>query len=159
MRVDDHSLLSRMAVPALHAADYVLRRARVPARVHLPAHERANLQESDVPASGRDRKGLIVDASQARGRMMVSPGERRRRQRKRERDRIAYEAAIAPLRAAGANCGNCRSFKRGSAINIGVDKHYCAVESDFHGYAIARAEEICPHHVFIEAALSAGQRQ
>jgi hypothetical protein len=76
----------------------------------------------------------------------VSPGERRRRARKRERDRIAYEAEMNPLRDAGASCGSCASFKRGSNVTIGADKHYCAAESDFEGYVIVRADGLCPKH-------------
>jgi hypothetical protein len=76
----------------------------------------------------------------------VSAGEKRRRARKRERDRLAYEAEIKPLREAGAKCGNCQSFQRGSNINIGADKHYCAAESDFEGYVITTADGLCLLH-------------
>jgi hypothetical protein len=79
---------------------------------------------------------------------MVSPGERLRRQRKRERDRIAYEAAIAPLRAAGAACRNCVSFKQGTGMNVRRDQHYCAADSDYEGYVIAHADRICLNHKF-----------
>lgn len=89
---------------------------------------------------------------------MVSPGERLRRQRKRERDRLLYEARIAPLRAAGACCGNCVSYRRGEAINIGRDKHYCDADSDFHGYTVAMADGICPLHRF-KASHTARQHQ
>jgi hypothetical protein len=69
-----------------------------------------------------------------------SPGERKRRQAKRERDRSAYHSAMMALRAAGRSCGSCQHF--GHARSLG--KRCCELDSDFEGYVIRTADELCP---------------
>lgn len=63
-------------------------------------------------------------------------------QRQRQRLRKAAEIEVnvmRPLRAAGASCATCRSFKH--RIDVG---NYCSAESDFHGYVLAKSKGLCP---------------
>ena len=73
---------------------------------------------------------------------MVSPGERRRRKAKRERDQAAYEAVMAPLRAAGACCGSCQH--RGKYPM--TDDPICELDSDFEGYCKVKLDHLCPQY-------------
>jgi hypothetical protein len=70
----------------------------------------------------------------------MNPGEKRRRQAKRARDATAYEAAMAPLRAAGASCATCRH----NAPMPGPERgRHCAIDSDFHGYTVVKPDGLC----------------
>lgn len=70
----------------------------------------------------------------------MSPGEKRRRKAKREREQAAYEAAMAPLRAAGRSCLGCAHRKKSFAAG---NKHICTLTSDFHGYTIIKLTDLC----------------
>ena len=71
-----------------------------------------------------------------------SPGEKRRRQAMRARERLAYEAAIAPLRVAGHSCSRCAHWDKASEPRKGG---VCELDSDFHGYVYTAADDVCPH--------------
>lgn len=74
-----------------------------------------------------------------------SPGEKLRRQRKRERERVAYEALMAPLRAAGKCCGNCKHFAK-AHFPMERREHHCSMDSSFDGYTIVQATDLCQYH-------------
>ena len=69
----------------------------------------------------------------------MSPGEKRRRAAKREREAAAYAAALAAL-PADATCSTCRHLDR---VHV-APRLSCDLDSDFHGYAITRADHKCP---------------
>ena len=71
-----------------------------------------------------------------------SPGDKRRREAKRERERVAYEAAMALLRAAGRSCASCAHFER--VPTPFRNEWHCSIESDFHVYAVVKASHLCP---------------
>ena len=72
----------------------------------------------------------------------MSPGEKRRRQAKRARDRSAYEALLAPLKAAGASCGSCDHYAKAPYDKT---KHICEIDTDRDGYTVVKADGLCPH--------------
>ena len=47
------------------------------------------------------------------------------------------------LRAAGASCATCRCFQRGKPYVGASFDGWCERDSDFHGYAVAKADGIC----------------
>lgn len=69
-----------------------------------------------------------------------SPGEKRRRKAKRIREQAAYAAAVAAVRATGASCSTCQHW-----IKSPVGRA-CDLESDFEGYTLRKAEDVCPRH-------------
>lgn len=75
--------------------------------------------------------------------MARGPSERRRRKRKNEERRIATEALLKKLRAHGASCGSCKSFSKIPSHVFGPGKHYCDKDTDFYGYAMIVADDIC----------------
>lgn len=77
---------------------------------------------------------------------MVSPGERRRRLAKRERNRAAYEADMAPLRAAGRSCSTCAHYGK-----CPLGRH-CELDSDFEGYVLVKPDYLCPRWATLTAA-------
>lgn len=64
------------------------------------------------------------------------------RLRARERKLAAYEAAMAPLRAAGASCSTCDNYEKAPA-SIGFS-HHCAADEDHGAYVKAEANGLCP---------------
>lgn len=77
----------------------------------------------------------------------MTPGRKAQRARYRERKRQQYAAVIAELRAKGASCKNCRSFKPrpGPQTQPGPRQMICAVHSDFYGYVLAKPDGICDY--------------
>ena len=49
----------------------------------------------------------------------------------------------AQLRADGASCASCRSFKRESPSSMPSLGSWCAAQSDFHGYVPMPSTELC----------------
>ncbi len=72
----------------------------------------------------------------------MGPGEKARRKRNQERKRAADAMKVAELRAAGKSCGNCLSFDFAHSLG----KHVCQLYSDFDGYQIATADDLCSKH-------------
>lgn len=54
------------------------------------------------------------------------------------RKRAAYAAKNEKLRAAGASCSNCSSFKASGPCGS-----YCLMDSDFHGYSLTKPTDLC----------------
>lgn len=59
--------------------------------------------------------------------------------RKAYADALAYDAFV--LANPTARCGNCEHFEKVPHDTKG--QWHCSIESDFHGYAIAKADGIC----------------
>ena len=57
------------------------------------------------------------------------------------RRRAVHETLMAPLRAAGRSCSSCAAYRR---VPVS-DKRCCDDDSDFHGYLIVAATDLCPN--------------
>lgn len=75
--------------------------------------------------------------------MRLGASKKRNQLRKRAEEKAARDAAIAPHIAAGHCCGNCNEFEPYPGPG-NKDRFICAMDSDFRGYAIARADGLCP---------------
>lgn len=75
--------------------------------------------------------------------MARGPSEQRRRKRKHEEQRFVTANRIAELRSQGASCASCRSFSKIPSQVLGPGKYCCALDTDFHGYAITTADDLC----------------
>jgi hypothetical protein len=70
------------------------------------------------------------------------PGASKRRNNLRKvwRAHLSHSAFVAAN--PDARCGNCANFKQ----MLFSEKHYCELDSDFHGYAITQADGVCIRH-------------
>lgn len=73
----------------------------------------------------------------------MSPGEKRRRKAKAVRKRAAYEAVLAPLKAAGATCATCKHY--GPRPN-GLNSRICELDSDYEGYVSVKPSHLCTRY-------------
>lgn len=78
-----------------------------------------------------------------------SPKQRFRYREKQAAKRAAYQKRCADLRTAGASCGSCLHWERlpyFSGRVPGVGTHHCSIDSDFHGYVLREASDICDRY-------------
>lgn len=64
--------------------------------------------------------------------------------RQKLRQRAESEVKLRALRAEGAACANCRSFKK---RHMGTEM-MCSTHSDFYGDVIAKPDGLCTGHQF-----------
>lgn len=87
---------------------------------------------------GRALAAIMFPAEWAYAEILT--GKRRNSRMATLRRRAKAQVVIAALIDAGHSCGDCRSFVRGPESMGRV----CSAHSDFHGYQLAKADEICP---------------
>lgn len=68
------------------------------------------------------------------------PGERRRKRLKALRDAAIEADGRAKVVAQGGSCKNCDNLLRNPAGLAGL---FCALNSDFHGYAGTKEKNVC----------------
>ncbi|WP_040567828.1 hypothetical protein, partial [Magnetospirillum molischianum] len=74
-------------------------------------------------------------------RIVNKPGASKKRQQLRKRGEEA-ETVLA-LRAKGASCATCNGYEKAPHPKELGFTHYCAADSDFHGYVGALATGLC----------------
>ncbi|MGR0185486.1 hypothetical protein [Azospirillum aestuarii] len=71
------------------------------------------------------------------------PGASKKRQQLRQR--AEAELKLRGLRASGASCATCGSY-RTSDPTPGMKEPWCAAESDWKGFVRANPDGLCIHH-------------
>ena len=81
-------------------------------------------------------------------RMEALSGKKRSRARHTLRKSARFRIITDPLREAGHACQDCCKWQRSPP---GISGRHCEAQSDFYGYVITAADDICEHWAGVDA--------